>query len=85
MAYKKVISDGFVVAVGTNIIGEDITESEYQMLLTIIGNKPIPPYNLDYKLRADTLEWQLVELPLESGPESSVEAKAEAYDILMGY
>ena len=76
MAYKKVISDGFVVAIGTNIIGEDITESEYQMLLSVIRNKPAASDYHDHKLRADTLEWELVELPPMPEPEPGAEDNA---------
>lgn len=61
--YSKIIEDGYILAVGTGILGEEITESEYNDLLSIIHNRPTPPTGFDYKLKADTLTWELVELP----------------------
>ena len=59
----KVIIDGYLVSVGTGSGGTEITESEYNDLLSIIHNRPTPQSGYDYKLKADTLEWELVELP----------------------
>lgn len=61
--YSKLIEDGYIIAVGTGILGEEITESEYNELMSIIHNRPTPPTGFDYKLKADTLTWELVELP----------------------
>ena len=63
MRYYKLIIDGYLVSVGTGTGGEEITESEYNELLSIIHNRPTPSTGFDYKLKADTLEWELVELP----------------------
>lgn len=61
--YSKLIEGGYIIAVGTGILGEEIKESEYNELLSIIHNRPIPQSGYDYKLKADTLTWELVELP----------------------
>lgn len=63
MRYYKTIIDGYLVSVGTGTGGIEITESEYNDLLSIIHNRPTPQTGFDYKLKADTLEWELVELP----------------------
>lgn len=86
MTYYKLINDGCVIAVGDGAVGTSITEAEYNQLLTIIRNAPTVPEGYTHRLRADTLEWELVELPPVPEPEDepTAEDKAEAYDILMG-
>ena len=63
--FYKVIEDGFIIGIGTN--GNDsvteITESEYNTILSLIHNRPTAQDGFTYKLKADTLEWELVELP----------------------
>ena len=63
MRYYNTIIDGYLVAIGTGTGGEEITESEYNELLSIIHNRPTPQNGYNYKLKADTLTWELVELP----------------------
>ena len=63
MKYYKTLNDGYLVSVGTGTGGTEITESEYNNLLSIIHNRPTPSTGFDYKLKADILEWELVELP----------------------
>ena len=63
MRYYKTIIDGYLVSVGAGTGGTEITESEYNELLSIIHNRPTPSTGFDYKLKADTLTWKLVELP----------------------
>lgn len=63
MRYYKTIIDGYLVSVGTGTGGTEITETEYNELLSIIHNRPTAPSGYDYRLKADTLEWELVELP----------------------
>lgn len=63
MRYYKLNIGGYLASVGTGSGGTEITESEYNDLLSIIHNRPIPQTGFDYKLKADTLTWELVELP----------------------
>lgn len=63
MRYYKIIDSSYIISVGTGTGGTEITESEYNDLLSIIHNRPTPQTGFDYKLKADTLEWELVELP----------------------
>lgn len=80
--YTKMIADGYIVAIGTGIAGEEISESEYNTVMQKIQNKQTAPNGYAYKLRADNLEWELVELPTvdpveEAGPEDYESALAE--------
>ena len=74
--YYKVIADGYIVGIGTN--GNDsvteITETEYNEILDIIHAAPTAPEGYQYRLRADTLEWELIEDP---GPEPGDEDATE--------
>lgn len=84
MMYFKVTENGYILTIGTRIAGEEITEAEYNAILSRINSAPIASSGYTYKLRADTLEWELAELPPMPDPEPTIEDKAEAFDILMG-
>lgn len=62
MAYKN-IEDGYIWGICPTVGDIEITESEYNELMSIIHNRPTPSTGFDYKLKADTLTWELVELP----------------------
>lgn len=79
---KISVIDNYIVAIAL-ADGEPETE-EYRELINVIANKPTAPDGSEYFLRADTLEWELVELPPEPEYEPTTEDKAEAYDILVG-
>lgn len=84
MDYFKNIEEGYIVSIST-VFGETkIEKSEYDNILSVIESKPTAPDGYAYRLRADTLSYELVELPPEPEPYPTVEDKAEAYDILMG-
>ena len=72
--YNKTIIDGYISFVGTGEMGEQINESEYNELMSIIHNRPIPQSGYDYKLKADTLTWELVELPPIEDDEEATES-----------
>lgn len=83
--YYKFIINGYIICVRNNASdGIKISKEEYDQILFLIHNRPVPPFGYDYQLRADTLEWELIELPPEPEPEPTTEDKAEAYDILIG-
>lgn len=64
--------------------GEEITEAEYNKILSMLRNRPTAPDGYGYKL-TESLEWELYELPPEDPVElSETEQKALAYDILTG-
>lgn len=73
--YNKMVIDSCIVAVGVGIAGEKITEPEYNTIMQKIQSKPADPEGYQYKLRADTLEWELVDLPpVEPEPMTDEEA-----------
>ena len=81
--FYKAVDNGYIIGVGTN--GNDsaaaITEAEYNEILSAIQTAPVAPDGYVYKLRADTLEWELVELPPVEDEELS---DSEALDIILG-
>lgn len=82
MKYTKQISDGFIVCIGTGGGGVEITEAEYEEILTVIRNKPARTDTTDYRLRED-LTWEAYEVePPE--PEEEELSDAEALEILLG-
>ena len=59
--FKKVEGD-YLISIGQDgFNGETITEEEYNNLKSIVDNKPDDTERHYYKLRADTLEYEMVE------------------------
>ena len=63
MKYKKIVSNGYISAVGKFWNGEVITEEEYNIISSAFVERPEAPEGYRYKLCAGNLEWELVELP----------------------
>lgn len=63
MRYYKIIEDGYLTAIGTGNGGIEITEEEYNSLLTHIRNCPEAPEGYGYRL-TEGLTWELYELPI---------------------
>ena len=51
-----IIQNGYIVAIGLN-------DNDYNTIMQKIQSKPTDPGGYAYRLRADNLEWELVELP----------------------
>ena len=69
MRYFAQYSDeNFLISIGTGYGGTEITEVEYNNILSVIRSRPTPPAGFDYRLKAD-LTWEQYELPPE--PERS--------------
>lgn len=80
--YKKTI-DGCIVAVGTGNVGEEITETEYNSILSVIQSRPVSDTQ-GYRLRTD-LTWEAYDLPPEPEPSDDDElSNEEAFNILIG-
>ena len=61
-----------------------IDADQFGAIQTAIDNKPQDaPDGYQYRLRADTLEWELAELPAEPEPSEDVD-DSEALDIILG-
>ena len=61
MRYYKIIDGNYITAIGTGAGGEEITESEYNEIMSVIHSKPVRE-GYDYKLKTD-LTWE--EYPVE--------------------
>lgn len=81
MRYYKVIEDGYIVTIGTGYSGKEITDQEYNELLSIIRNKPKDTPTLIYKLNTD-LTWEAVEV--EPEPDDDDLTPEEILAILLG-
>jgi len=82
MAYRIIISDGYIRAF-TTYGGAEITAEVRDSILQKMADAPSAPSGYTYKLRADTLEWELVELPDEP-PVEEEPTSEEILDILLG-
>lgn len=53
----------YVVCISENIGECEITKSVYDAMIELSKNAPKNPTGYENKLKADTMEWELVELP----------------------
>ena len=71
MKYKQ-IEDNILIAIGeSKVIGEnqtEISEEEYNNILSVIQTKPEDTETILYKLHADTLEYVAYDRPEEPTP-----------------
>lgn len=85
IAYYKVVENGYIVGIGTN--GNDtvteITEAEYNEILSVIHSAPVAPEGYIYKL-TEGLEWELVEYHPEPGPVTEEDALVRYANELTG-
>lgn len=52
-----------MIAKNGYIIAVEERDAEYSVIMQKIQNKPTAPDGYTYKLRADNLEWEMVEMP----------------------
>lgn len=77
--YYKSVSDGYIVSIGIGLSGEEITQDEYNTILTIIKNKPERTDDTDYRLTTE-LTWE----PYHVDPIPDVIDADEALNIIIG-
>lgn len=70
-----------MIVVDNYIVAVEAKDSNYAEIMARIAEKPKDPVGYTHKLRADNLEWELVENPPEPDPELD---DAEALSILLG-
>lgn len=58
---KTTTNNGYIVAYQSE--GEH--DADYTEAIKVMETRPTPPDGYDYRLKADTLEWELYELPQE--------------------
>lgn len=78
MRYYIQKDDEYIYGIGTGESGEEITEEEYNELLTIIRNRPVRE-GYGYRLKTD-LTWEGHETP----PEPDEPDAEEIVSILLG-
>lgn len=79
---KKIVSDGYIVAVSANY-GEEITDSEYNSVMEKINSAPTAPAGYRYQLKTD-LTWELCELPVTPEDTDQELTAEETLDIIVG-
>lgn len=82
MRYYKIVSDGYLTAIGTGPGGTELTEAQYNEILAIIRSHP-QEEGKGYHLRED-LTWEEYDLPEETEPEDEEISDEEALNILLG-
>ncbi len=60
MRYYMIAEDGYITGIGTGGGGEELTETEYNAILTTIRNKPTESETVGYRLKTD-LTWEQYE------------------------
>ena len=81
MRYYKQIENGYILAIGTGGGGVEITEQEYNEIMSVIQSKPPRTETTDFRLKVD-LTWEEYETPPEP-PEGDID-DTEALNILLG-
>lgn len=80
--YTKFVNDGYIVFVSPDNSGNvEITESEYNEIMTAIKNKPTPSKGKGYRLKED-LTWEEYDLPVPSDDDEITDE--EAFAIITG-
>ena len=84
MHYFAIIKDGFILSYGTAeaVVETAITEERFNAIAEAVANKPQAEEGYAYMLRADNLEWELVQLPESEEP--TEEESTPAWDISQG-
>ncbi len=80
-AFYKKVENGYLLAIGKDMGGTEITEEEYNHILSVARAKPPATDTTDYRLRED-LTWE--EYPIDPpDPDPEID-EAEAYAIIFG-
>lgn len=81
MRFYKIVDGAYIVAIGIGKGGEEIAETEYNRMKSVIDARPAASAGFAYRL-TEALQWELHELPPgDPDPELSAE---EALEIILG-
>ena len=81
MRYYKQIDSDYILAIGTGYGGEEITETEYNQIMSVIQSRATD--NKGYKLKTD-LTWEEYELPEIVESDDDELSDGETLNILLG-
>lgn len=81
MRYYKLIENGYITAIGTGGGGTEITEQEYNEIMSVIQSKPARTETTDFRM-LENLTWE--EYEREPEPVDDEISAEEAFDIMMG-
>lgn len=79
--YFKNFDGEYIFSIGEGIGDTEITQEEYEHILSVIRSRPTAEPGYMYKLKTD-LTWELVEAP--EVPVSDEISDQEALDIILG-
>lgn len=82
--YYKNVFNRYIESISTGNGFEEITEEEYNAILSIIKSAPSSPDGYTYYLRADTLDWELVADPTPEPDQDLDLSNDEILEILLG-
>lgn len=83
MRHYKQISNGYILSIGTGPGGTEITETEYNSILSAVQSRPVSDTQ-GYRLRSD-LTREAYDLPPDPEPSDDDEiSNEEAFNILIG-
>lgn len=68
--YYKNIAGDYITAIGAGLGDAEITQEEYENILSIVRSRPTAGAGYDYRLRTD-LTWEQVELSAWEQPDST--------------
>lgn len=83
MRFYKLVENGYISSIGTGGGGTEITESEYNEILSAIRNKPQRDGIIDYRL-TENLTWEQYERDPEPPAEEMELDSDEALNLLLG-
>lgn len=85
MTYNERDTDGYVMCHGIDIGGMEITKERYDALNNAQKRIPYHAENQGIRLRADTLEWEIYDLPPEPPIDDDTEiSDAQAVFVMNG-
>ena len=70
--YYKNLDGNYITGIGTGLGDVEITQEEYENILSVIRSRPAPDPGYDYRLHTD-LTWELVEAPADPGDEEATD------------
>ena len=70
--YYRLIEDGYIVLISTGCGTDEISQEEYETILSVIENRPTDEPGYVFKLRTD-LTWEKVEAPVVEVDEEAAE------------